>query len=173
MEKTLFSSLSENRPMEEDCNGFVNRSVQNGPNLQQELSMSFKKIACCTDFSENAELAFTRALDLAEKYGATLYDEPRKALILKIEDKMQQTYGVRVGEAIPFELVVLDGHVTTEILKFVQENGVDLLVVGSYGLSGMGLVLFGSVANRLSHHATCTVMIVRGQESGESAVRGS
>jgi universal stress protein A len=157
--------------------------------------MSFKKIACCTDFSENAELAFVRALDLAEKYGAMLYvihvlppvinpimadveqtlsDEPRKALILKIEDKMQQTYGVRVGEAIPFELVVLDGHVTTEILKFVEENGVDLLVVGSYGLSGMGLVLFGSVANRLSHHAACSVMIVRGQEELERpAVRGS
>jgi universal stress protein A len=153
--------------------------------------MGFKKIACCTDFSENAGLAFTRALDLAEKYGAMLYvvhvlppvinplmadveqavsDEPRKALILKIEDKMQQTYGVRVGETIAFELVVLDGHVSTEILKFVDENGVDLLVVGSYGLSGMGLVLFGSVANRLSHHAACSVMIVRGQgESGESA----
>ncbi len=157
--------------------------------------MAFKKFACCTDFSENAELAFNRALDLAEKYGAMLYvihvlppvinplmsdveqtlsDEPRKALILKIEDKMQQTYGVRVGETIPFELVVLDGHVTTEILKFVDENGVDLLVVGSYGLSGMGLVLFGSVANRLSHHASCSVMIVRGREEpGESASQAS
>jgi universal stress protein A len=92
-------------------------------------------------------------------------DEPRKALILKIEDKMQQTYGVRVGEATTFELVVLDGHVSTEILKFVDENGVDLLVVGSYGLSGMGLVLFGSVANRLAHHAACSVMIVRGQKT--------
>jgi universal stress protein A len=154
--------------------------------------MGFKKIACCTDFSENAELAFIRALDLAEKYGAMLYvlhvlppvinplmpdveqtlsDEPRKALILEIEDKMQQTYGSRVGEATPFELVVLDGHVTTEILRFVDENGVDLLVLGSYGLSGMGLVLFGSVANRLSHHAACSVMIVRDREKKlESAV---
>jgi universal stress protein A len=144
--------------------------------------MGFKKIVCCTDFSENSELAFIRALDLAEKYGAMLYvihvlppvinplmpdveqtlsGEPRKALILEIEDKMQQTYGSRVAETIPFELVVLDGHVSTEILRFVDENGVDLLVLGSYGLSGMGLVLFGSVANRLSHHAVCSVMIVR------------
>jgi universal stress protein A len=144
--------------------------------------MGFKKIVCCTDFSENSELAFIRALDLAEKYGAMLYvihvlppvinplmpdveqtlsGEPRKALILEIEDKMQQTYGSRVAETIPFELMVLDGHVSTEILRFVDENGVDLLVLGSYGLSGMGLVLFGSVANRLSHHAVCSVMIVR------------
>lgn len=164
-------------------------------NLKRGLSMDFKKIACCTDFSQNAELAFIRAMDLANKFGAMLYvvhvlpptinplmadgeqivsDEPRKALILKIEDKMQQTYGVRGGEAIPFELVVLDGHVSTEILKFVDENGVDLLVVGSYGLSGMGLVLFGSVANRLAHHAACSVMIVRGQKtSGESSAMGA
>jgi universal stress protein A len=34
-------------------------------------------------------------------------------------------------------------------------------VVGAFGLSGMGLVLFGSVAKRISHKAPCSVMIVR------------
>jgi hypothetical protein len=35
--------------------------------------MNIKKIACCIDFSENAEDAFITALDLAEKYKAKLF----------------------------------------------------------------------------------------------------
>jgi universal stress protein A len=35
------------------------------------------------------------------------------------------------------------------------------VVMGSYGLSGMGLVVFGSVAKRITHKAPCSVMIVR------------
>ncbi|PQP33945.1 hypothetical protein C6A37_10315, partial [Desulfobacteraceae bacterium SEEP-SAG9] len=35
--------------------------------------MSVKKIACCTDFSENAETAFVAALEMAEKYQAKLF----------------------------------------------------------------------------------------------------
>ena len=35
--------------------------------------MAIKKIACCTDFSDNAEAAFATALDMAEKYQAKLF----------------------------------------------------------------------------------------------------
>ena len=144
--------------------------------------MSMKHIVFCTDFSENAESTFLAALDLAEKYTARLsvihvmppymspmvtgeemilLEEPKKSLFLKLEERMQLDYGSRVGKAIPHELVVLDGHVSTEILRYVEENQADLVVLGAYGLSGMGLVIFGSVAKRVVHKAPCSVMIVR------------
>ncbi|MBW1827345.1 MAG: universal stress protein, partial [Deltaproteobacteria bacterium] len=62
---------------------------------------------------------------------------------------------------IEYDLVVLDGHVSTEILSYLEENQTDVVVMGSYGLSGMGLVVFGSVAKRITHKAPCSVMIVR------------
>ena len=37
----------------------------------------------------------------------------------------------------------------------------DLIVVGSKGMSGAGRFLLGSVPDRVSHHASCTVLIVR------------
>ena len=43
-----------------------NRSIE-------QISMNIKKIACCIDFSENAEDAFITALDLAEKNKAKLF----------------------------------------------------------------------------------------------------
>ncbi len=146
-----------------------------------------ERIACCTDFSENSQMAFEMALDLAEKYGAKLYvvhvvpqvvnpllsDEeldisvqPDKTLILSLEERMQQEYGGRAGAPADLQFVVLDGHVSSAILSFLEEKGVDLAVMGAYGQSGMGLVLFGSVAKRVAHKAPCSVVIVREREKG-------
>lgn len=144
--------------------------------------MAMKSITCCVDFSENARAAFDRALEIAEKFRAKLYvihvlppafnplstdadwalqEEPKKALILKVEERMQQDYGTKIGPGVDYELLVLDGHVSSRIIRFLEEKGPDLVILGSYGASGMGLVLFGSVANRIAHKAPCSVMIVR------------
>jgi universal stress protein A len=150
--------------------------------------MTMKRIACCVDFSRNAEAAFTVALEMAEKYSAKLFvlhvlppivnpllteaewvipTEPDKSVILDIEERMQQEYAARIGEGMESELVVRDGHVSTEILRFLEDQAVDLAILGSYGLSGAGLVFFGSVAKRVAHKAQCSVMIVRSQEKKE------
>ncbi len=141
-----------------------------------------RNIACCVDFSENARTAFDTALELAQKFQANLHilhvlpppvnplledaewimpEEPKKALFLKVEEKIQQDYVSRIGENVNYELVVLDGHVSSEIIRFLAEKDIDLVVLGSYGASGMGLVLFGSVVNSVAHKAPCSVMIVR------------
>ncbi len=149
--------------------------------------MSISRIACCIDFSPNADTAFKRALTSAEQFQATLSlvhvlppvvnpmqaetepmlpdVEPKSTLTLKLEERMQQKYGDVISEtAIPFELAVLDGHISTEIIRFLEERDIDLVVMGSYGFTGMGLVFFGSVAKRVSHRAPCSVMIVRDKQ---------
>jgi universal stress protein A len=77
---------------------------------------------------------------------------------------MQQEYGDRVKGDLPYELIVLDGHISTEILNFLKDNDIDLCIMGAYGMSSMGLVMFGSVAKRVSHKAPCSVMIVRDRD---------
>jgi universal stress protein A len=146
--------------------------------------MAEKQIACCVDFSQNADAAFVTALEMAEKYLAKLLvihvlplvinpiltaewvlpEEPKDNIIIELEKRMQKEYGDRVGDKVDYQLIVLDGHVSTEILTFLNENPVDIVVVGSYGLTGMGLVFFGSVAKRISYKAPCSVMIVRDRE---------
>jgi len=144
--------------------------------------MSMKKIACCVDFSENSRAAFERALELAEKFQSKLYilhvlppvfnpvlpdseyvfpEQSKDVLIIKVEERLKHEFGSSVGEAIESSIVILDGHISSEIIRFLREQDIDLVVLGSYGASGMGLVLFGSVANRVSHKAPCSVMIVR------------
>jgi nucleotide-binding universal stress UspA family protein len=47
------------------------------------------------------------------------------------------------------------------LIAVAGEVGADLIVVGNRGMSGMQRLLLGSVANRISHHSPCTVLIVR------------
>ncbi|MBW1723041.1 MAG: universal stress protein [Deltaproteobacteria bacterium] len=144
--------------------------------------MAIKKIACCVDFSDHAAQAFEQALEIAERFQAKLYlvhvlppvvnpvlsdleldwpTEPKKSLILKIEEKMAREYGAKINPKVTSRIVVMDGHVSSEIITFLEEKDIDLVIVGSYGASGMGLVVFGSVANRIARKAPCSVMIVR------------
>ncbi len=144
--------------------------------------MTIRTIACCTDFSDNADKAVAAAGDLANRFGATLFilhvlppvvnpvlteaewippeEAPRETILMQLQERMRERYGNTTPNVTP-QFVVLDGHVSTEILAFLEERGVDLVVMGSYGLSGMGLVLFGSVTKRVSQKAACSVMIVR------------
>ena len=144
--------------------------------------MTIKKIACCTDFSENAKEAVITAIEMAGKYKAQLSivhvmppviysmvaeaamvlpEEPKETLLAKVEEQMEKEYGSGIGEHIKYDLVVLNGHVSSEILIYLKENQTDVVVMGSFGLSSMGLVVFGSVTKRIAHKAPCSVMIVR------------
>ena len=131
--------------------------------------MSIERIACCTDFSTNADEAFTTAMDLAAKYHARLFvvhvlpseinptltdmasvslDETHKALIPELQERMQAEYGQRLEGHVEYEIIVLYGHVSSEILTFLEQEKMGLVVMGSYGLAGIELVFFGSVAKR-------------------------
>jgi universal stress protein A len=144
--------------------------------------MVANQIICCSDFSDYSEAAFQTALDLAQRYNAKLYvvhvlppvvnpmltdaelmlpEHPDENLVVSLNDRMQAVYGKRIPESVDCELVVRNGHVSTEIIRFIEETDADLAVVGAFGLSGMGLVLFGSVTKRIAHKAPCSVMIVR------------
>ena len=144
--------------------------------------MDIKKITCCVDFSKNADAAFTAAIGMARKFQAKLYvvhvlpivvnpmvvdtewilpERPREPLISDVKKRIEQVYGSKLPDEIEHELVVLEGHVSSRIISFLEENDVDLVITGSFGASGMGLVIFGSVAKRVARKAHCSVMIVR------------
>ena len=58
------------------------------------------------------------------------------------------------------EPVIEIGNATSEIVKYAEENAIELIVVGSHGRHGVKLLL-GSTANGILHHAPCDVLAVR------------
>jgi nucleotide-binding universal stress UspA family protein len=52
------------------------------------------------------------------------------------------------------------GNAADEILKYAQNNQIDLIIMTTHGRSGVSRWLFGNVADRVSHHSTVPVLIV-------------
>jgi universal stress protein A len=152
----------------------------------------FKSIGLCTDFSENADQAFVIAKGLAEQFGATLHiihvmvsfslSPPVHATYMPIEydpnfieevtqaarDSIQEKYVNNIPASIPSEVSLLSGYASTEILRTVEERNIDLIVMGSHGLTGLAHVLFGSTADRVVRKAPCSVLTVRLPKAEES-----
>ena len=149
------------------------------------ITSLFKNIAFCTDFSTNADHAFVTAKDLAWHYGATLHivhvmvnfsvSPPLHSTYMPIEydpkfveevtmaakEAIQNRYVAALKEKQAYEVHLLSGYSSTEILRLAQENEFDLIVMGSHGLTGFAHVLFGSTADRVVRKAPCSVLTVR------------
>ena len=53
------------------------------------------------------------------------------------------------------------GDPADAILDVAEEQGSDLIIVGNKGMTGAKRFLLGSVPNKVSHHAPCSVLIIR------------
>ena len=59
------------------------------------------------------------------------------------------------------ETFARQGDAADAILDVAEEQRSDLIVVGNRGMTGAKRFLLGSVPNKVSHHAPCSVLIVR------------
>ena len=153
----------------------------------------FKNIVFCSDFSENADDAFYVAKDLAWRYGAVLHfahimvnfslAPPVHATYMPIEydpgfieqvkesarGSIQTRYLSLLDEKQPFEIHLLSGYAATEIIRLAEESDIDLIVMGSHGLTGLAHVLFGSTADRVVRKAPCSVLTVRNKRTSSAS----
>jgi nucleotide-binding universal stress UspA family protein len=62
---------------------------------------------------------------------------------------------------VDVEVFARQGDPADAILDVAEERGSDLIVVGNKGMTGAKRFLLGSVPNKVSHHAPCSVLIIR------------
>ena len=144
--------------------------------------MQFSKILVPTDFSESARYALPYAVDLAQKYDASLYIlhvvEPivapvdfawgtysypdiEKQLSGYVKESLAKIINEQVPDDITVESTNLNGKPWREIVSFARDEGMDLIVMATHGLSGLSHALYGSTAEKVVRKAPCQVMIIR------------
>jgi nucleotide-binding universal stress UspA family protein len=144
----------------------------------------FKSIVVGTDGSETAAQAVRQAVELASAVGATIElvsaYEPVPAQRLREErlqapEDLQWTINPRedvdatlaaAAEAaraggVDANVYPRQGDPADAILDVAEEREADLIVVGNKGMTGAKRFLLGSVPNKVSHHAPCSVLIIR------------
>ena len=104
--------------------------------------------------------AFPDAPAYRERIASTARREPIDLLDVA-ESVLARSARQAEAEGIDFETHARQGEPAQTIIEVAQEQGADLIVVGARGLTGLERFLLGSVSAKLSHHAPCTVMIVR------------
>ena len=144
----------------------------------------FKSIVVGTDGSDTATQAVKQAVDLARSVGAKIElvsaYEPVSSQRLSEErrqapEDLQWTINPREDVDATLEQAAVtarDGGVEVNtyarqgdpadaILDVAEEQEADLIVVGNKGMTGAKRFLLGSVPNKVSHHAPCSVLIIR------------
>ena len=144
----------------------------------------FRTIVVGTDGSDTATEAVRHAVALARSVGAKVelvsaYEpvSPQRLReeVAQVPADLQWRVNPRahvdatLGDAaevaaeagVEVETYPRQGDPADAILDVAEETGADLVVVGNKGMTGARRFLLGSVPNKVSHHAPCSVLIIR------------
>jgi nucleotide-binding universal stress UspA family protein len=144
----------------------------------------FGSIVVGTDGSETAKEAVRQATELAKSTGDSLlivsaYEPvPEGRLRAErrdapgdlqwsinpredVENTLQDASDVVNEKGVSVQTFAREGDPADAILDVAEEQNAGLIVVGNKGMTGAKRFLLGSVPNKVSHHAPCSVLIIR------------
>lgn len=143
------------------------------------------RILVPTDLSGDSDVAIRRAFDVAKTYGSDVFVlhviiDPVKQCIVdyclsdeitaEINSRMLETVRSQVWGQLakfasmgvsPVHVDIRTGVPHDEILKEAEERAADLIVIATFGKTGLGKNFMGSVARHVLSGAKCSVMLVK------------
>jgi nucleotide-binding universal stress UspA family protein len=152
------------------------------------IKNDYKKIMVPYDGSKFSQKALEIAIEISKKFTASLYlvtiidvssvsppgallgsqkkvmkksiDVIKSATTHKVEKMLLEKVSICKKNGIDTHYEVLDGAPSDAILKLIKKLRIDLVVIGSHGLSGFSKIkALGSVSRRVSELASCPVLI--------------
>ncbi len=151
------------------------------------LTAEWKRICCPIDFSDASRAAMEVASDLARRFDAELvllhaypipgYTFPDGSIVASprmmqeladqaekhLADWQKEAAGLGAPRVSTAKAI---GEPAGEIVGYAAEQGMDLLVLGTHGRTGLEHALMGSIAERVVRKARCPVLTVH--PSGKS-----
>lgn len=149
------------------------------------MAGTITRILVATDFSPQSEATLNYAKALAGQVGASLHlvhvlEDPYATSAYATEvygylppglkESWQKDADKRLAELLPPKertrlegtSSVIFGRPATAIVEYAEQEGIDLIVMGTHGRSGVAHLLLGSVAERVVRTSQCPVLTVRG-----------
>lgn len=146
--------------------------------------MPIRKILVAVDGSNSSLNASTFAIDFAKRYDAELivlsiispapssqFEYDNIGRVTEIEttekekaeqdlDKVKQK-ATENKVMVKIEVLIKYTSIVKEIVEYSEDNKVDMIVIGSRGLTGFKKMLLGSVANGVITYSHCPVLVVK------------
>jgi nucleotide-binding universal stress UspA family protein len=143
----------------------------------------FKKILVPTDFSDPSYEALKLANELALHFGSELYvihvvplvpgtpstTDPvafnvplyQQGLQMSYKDLLNEVIEKWVSKELWVRPMTLQGNAAHEIVRIADDEDIDLIVISTHGETGLGHLIFGSVAEKVVRLAPCPVLTTR------------
>jgi len=154
------------------------------------MNFAISRILVPVDFSPHSELALRYATTLASRLGASVQllhvvDDPMatgpwssevaipdlsellKNLIADAERRLEQSRAAVGHLRVPMATTVRTGYSAQTITEHATAGGIDLIVMGTHGRSGLAHLFMGSVAESVVRHAPCPVLTLRNTATGD------
>jgi nucleotide-binding universal stress UspA family protein len=147
--------------------------------------VEIKKILFPIDLTENAYKVLPYVLSVSEKYNAMIYllhvvpdlqklakeyiahtspyaslDIFKKETVEGAEKAMDRVCEAQLQSCPNFQRRIVCGDPATEILKVIDSEGTDLVIMGTHGRKGLEHVIFGSVAENVVKKSPVPVLII-------------
>jgi nucleotide-binding universal stress UspA family protein len=138
--------------------------------------MAQKTILFPTDFSTASDAALVHAESLARQMNARLLivhveepplaygggelyyglPEPSSERILKMLEDVKPS-----DPSVPYTHRLTMGDPAGEVVRIAEDEGVEMIIIGTHGRTGMTRLLMGSVAEAIVRRAPCPVLVYR------------
>ena len=143
----------------------------------------YKKILIATDGSEYTKKAVDYGVDLSKHTGAKLHAiyvvdtaafasipmdaawESMYELLRQEGDEATKYVAEKAeSEGVEIERLTVEGHPADELIKYAENNSIDMIILGTIGKSGLDRFLLGSVAEKVVRNSKIPVLVVRGKK---------
>jgi nucleotide-binding universal stress UspA family protein len=147
----------------------------------------YKKILLPTDGSEFSEKAGSHAVWIADKsiseivvlnviddsYLRSLpqhdlqkslkkeFRDEGNTAVKKFSDKLEESQCNGMCKNVMLSTKIREGKPSNEILKTIEEEDIDLVVIGASGKHGLDRLIVGSVTERVVKSAKCPVLVIK------------
>jgi len=151
------------------------------------MGRPYSNILVPYDGSTHSQKALKTAIEMAKSFDSLIYltnvidvstvnppgqilskgnrktlEQIKKSIKASTESHLKEIEKNYKNSGIIIKGVVLEGDVTGKLLKFIQDNNIDLIIIGSKGRSGISKIMtLGSTSRKISELAKCPVIIVR------------
>jgi len=149
-----------------------------------------KKMLVTSDLSEESKAAFPIAREYAEAFSAevlvlAIIEDPAQSAMLyaldfpvapkpDVQDQLREKIKKDIEalskeflKDLPLSIYVKDsqGRVHIDILNFVKEKEIDLVVMATHGRTGLSRLLIGGVTEKVIRECPCPILTVRSSDS--------
>lgn len=151
--------------------------------VKQETVKDIKKILCPIDFSAASQRALNNAITLAKRFDAELYilhiyapisyyttrfdvdiTQENKISKSKQEKEFHDLLEQVNLKDVLYKKIINEGVAHLEILEFIKENNIDLLLMGTTGRTGLSRLLMGSITEKVTRELPCSFITTKAKD---------